>query len=376
MTILSRGLQLLLLAGRTVPRPVSYDVMSAFVSAEVSDSTAQANVFTLTFTLGRSPLFDYPLLRDAVFAPLNRVIIAVVFNALTEVLIDGVVTEQQVASGSRPGEARLVVTGEDLSRMLDRRERSRTFRNQSDADIVNQLLGDPEYATLGLQPQVTPTRIRPNETQRVPSQQGTDLATITALATRNEFVFYVEPTPVIGQSVAYWGPPPRRSGTAQPALTVDMGAETNVESSINFQFNALGPVEHEVGRQEPDSRERLRTPPLFAARTPLARTPAAALRQTIDRQAAKLDSDRAGQVAATTAGRAADAITATGEVDAGRYGRALRARRLVGVRGVGDTFGGLYYVSDVRHHISVGNYRMSFTLAREGVGSTVALVTV
>ena len=205
MTVLDRGLQLLLLVGRTVPRPAGYDVMSAFVSAEVSDSTTQANVFTLTFTLGRSPILDYPLLRDNVFAPLNRVVIAVQFNALTEVLIDGVVTEQQVASGSRPGEARLVVTGEDLSRMLDRQERSRTFPNQSDADIVRSILGAAEYATLGLRPDVTTTRIRPNETQRVPSQQGTDLATINALAQRNSYVFYIEPTAVPGQSVAYWG---------------------------------------------------------------------------------------------------------------------------------------------------------------------------
>ena len=375
MTVLDRGLQLLLLVGRTVPRPAGYDVMSAFVSAEVSDSTTQANVFTLTFTLGRSPVLDYPLLRDNVFAPLNRVVIAVQFNALTEVLIDGVVTEQQVASGSRPGEARLVVTGEDLSRMLDRQERSRTFPNQSDADIVRSILGAAEYATLGLRPDVTTTRIRPNETQRVPSQQGTDLATINALAQRNSYVFYIEPTAVPGQSVAYWGPE-KRLGAPQPALTVDMGAETNVESSINFQLNALGPVEHEVGRQEPASRQRLPTPPMAPSRPPLARTPAAALRRTIDRRAAPLDSDRAGQVAATTAGRAADALTATGEVDAGRYGRALRARRLVGVRGVGDSFGGLYYVSDVRHTISVGNYRMSFTLSREGIGSTVPFVPV
>ncbi|MBP6787056.1 MAG: hypothetical protein KA170_05665 [Candidatus Promineofilum sp.] len=375
MTVLDRGLQLLLLVGRTVPRPAGYDVMSAFVSAEVSDSTTQANVFTLTFTLGRSPVLDYPLLRDNVFAPLNRVVIAVQFNALTEVLIDGVVTEQQVASGSRPGEARLVVTGEDLSRMLDRRERSRTFPNQSDADIVRSILGAAEYATLGLRPDVTTTRIRPNETQRVPSQQGTDLATINTLAQRNSYVFYIEPTAVPGQSVAYWGPE-KRLGAPQPALTVDMGAETNVESSINFQLNALGPVEHEVGRQEPASRQRLPTPPMAPARPPLARTPAAALRRTIDRRAAPLDSDRAGQVAATTAGRAADALTATGEVNAGRYGRALRARRLVGVRGVGDSFGGLYYVSDVRHTISVGSYRMSFTLSREGIGSTVPVVPV
>jgi hypothetical protein len=116
--------------------------------------------------------------------------------------------------------------------------------------------------------------------------------------------------------------------------------------------------------------------PFAPVRPPLARTPASALRKTIDRRAAPLDNDRAGQVAATTAGRAADAITATGEVDAGRYGQALRARRLVGVRGVGDSFGGLYYVSDVRHTVSVGSYRMGFTLTREGLGSTKPILPV
>ena len=35
-----------------------------------------------------------------------------------------------------------------------------------------------------------------------------------------------------------------------------------------------------------------------------------------------------------------------------------------------------YYVSDVRHNISVGTYRMSFTLSREGIGSTVPVVPV
>ena len=54
-----------------------------------------------------------------------------------------------------------------------------------------------------------------------------------------------------------------------------------------------------------------------------------------------------------------------------RYGHILRARRLVGVRGVGDTYGGLYYVKKVTHTIDVtgGSYKQSFELNRRGTGS-------
>ncbi len=375
MTVLPKGVQLQLSAGRTLPKPVGYDVMAAFVSAEVTDGTARRNAFTLTFTLGRGPMLDYSLLRDGVFAPENRVIITALVNAQVEVLMDGVVIDQQVTPGARPGEARLVITGEDLSLLFDLEEESAVFRNQPDSAIVRQLLGKPKYARLGLRLSITETSERPDERQRVLSQQTTDLAMIIELAQRNNFVFTIEPTSTPGVSQAYWGPE-KRMGAPQPALTVDMGAYTNIESAINFQFNALGPVEHKVARQDPQSRARQPVFPSAPTRPKLARTPAAALRQTIDRQAAQLNTALAQQTAESSAGRAADAVTATGEVDVARYGQVLRPRRLVGLRGVGDTFGGLYYVSEVRHTLSPGSYRQSFTLSREGVGSTVPMVMV
>jgi len=46
----------------------------------------------------------------------------------------------------------------------------------------------------------------------------------------------------------------------------------------------------------------------------------------------------------------------------------------VGVRGVGSTYDGLYYVQSVTHRIRPGSYKQSFTLTREGVGSTVPRV--
>ena len=57
-----------------------------------------------------------------------------------------------------------------------------------------------------------------------------------------------------------------------------------------------------------------------------------------------------------------------------RYGRALQLRRLVGVRGVGQDYDGLYYVQRVTHKIKPGEYKQSFTLTREGRGTLTPIV--
>ena len=67
-------------------------------------------------------------------------------------------------------------------------------------------------------------------------------------------------------------------------------------------------------------------------------------------------------------------VQITGELDALRYGDLLRPRGLVGLRGVGFSYDGLYYVKNVSHHLRPGQYRQSFTLTREGTGSTVPVV--
>jgi hypothetical protein len=57
-----------------------------------------------------------------------------------------------------------------------------------------------------------------------------------------------------------------------------------------------------------------------------------------------------------------------------RYGRVLKARGLVGVRGAGDAFDGLYYVRSVTHSIKRGEYKQSFSLSRNGLLSVVPKV--
>ena len=70
----------------------------------------------------------------------------------------------------------------------------------------------------------------------------------------------------------------------------------------------------------------------------------------------------------------AEAVTGEGTLDVVRYGRVLRARQLVGVRGVGPAFDGLHYVTRVTHMIKRGSYTQSFGLSRNGLLSTVPAV--
>jgi hypothetical protein len=68
-------------------------------------------------------------------------------------------------------------------------------------------------------------------------------------------------------------------------------------------------------------------------------------------------------------------VKGSGSLDVTRYGRILKARSLVGVRGAGTAFDGLYYVRSVTHKIKRGEYKQSFTLERNGLVSTLPRVT-
>lgn len=365
------GVRLQLLIGANVPLPAPYEVMEAFVDLEVRNTDRERDTFQMKFTIGKDSLIDYGLLLNGYFDPPNRIVIAVIMGVLPEVLIDGVITSHQVVPSNRPGESTLHITGEDISLMLDLEEKSATHPNQPDFLIVTKLLG--KYGKFGIVPTVTPTTDVPIEINRVPSQQGTDLAYIRLLAQRNGFVFYTEPTPVPGVSTGYWGQD-NRLGAAQPALTMNYGPQTNLDTPINFNFNALGPATPQVTVLDPITKTAISIPAPNGLRPPLARSPAVSLRTSVSRTTAKLDPSQALLRAQSSTTESSDAVTASGEVDAVRYGQVLRARRLVGVAGAGLGYSGNYYVQQVTHKIQRGQYKQSFTLTREGRGALLPLV--
>ena len=63
-----------------------------------------------------------------------------------------------------------------------------------------------------------------------------------------------------------------------------------------------------------------------------------------------------------------------GSLDVLRYGHILSARKLVGVRGAGTLYNGLYFVQSVTSRIRRGEFKQNFTLTRNGLISTVPVV--
>jgi len=194
------------------------------------------------------------------------------------------------------------------------------------------------------------------------------------LADEVGYVFYVEPGPAPGTSIAYWGPE-IRVGVPQPALNLDMDAYTNVES-MNFQFDS----EHKVlpilmiQNQQTKVPIPIPIPDIRPLSPPLGLVPPLSKNTEILSCTAKRSPVQAALIGMAKAARSSDAVTATGTLDVLRYGRLLKARRLVGVRGAGMAFDGLYFVKSVTASIKRGEYKQNFTLARNGLISTVPVV--
>jgi hypothetical protein len=358
--------------GPAVPVPVSAEVLDALKGVEVKSGAGQTSGFTLEFELARrSPLQTLFLLSGGASVPLIRVVLAAVVNGLPEVLMDGVMTNHEFVPGALGGPSTLRVTGEDLSRVMDYVDFSGLPYPAMPVELRVAMIV-AKYAMFGIVPLVVPTLFAdvPLPTDRIPRQQGKDLGYIRQLAEQVGYVFYVDPGPLPGMSVAYWGPE-IRLGIPQPALNTDMDAHTNVEA-LNFQFNSEARTQTLVTIQEPFSKAPIPipVPALSLLKPPLGVVqPLAKVFEPLQDTA---KSSVAGALLSgmAEAGRTADVIKASGSLDVLRYGRCLRARKLVGVRGAGIAFDGVYYVTSVTHTIRRGEYKQSFELTRDAFLST------
>jgi hypothetical protein len=364
------GIRLILLVGETVPLPASSEVMNALSQVEVTNDSELGDGFKITLTLGKDKAADYSLLKSGTFDPFNRVVIGVALGLVPEVLIDGIVAHHQITPGDEPGTSTLTVMGRDLRQVLDLEEKNEEYKNQPDFVIFGRLIA--AYGQYGLVPQPTPTTDVPIEIQRIPRQHETDLKFIERMAKRNGFVFYIEPV-TFGVNRAYFGPE-IRAGLPQPALSVGMGFFTNVKR-LNFSNDALSPESPKGSITEPITKMSLPIPSLPSLKIPpLSSSPAPAKRKTLLRETANQNPISAAITALATATNTPDPVKGNGELDTVRYGSVLRARKLVGVRGVGASYGGNYYVRSVKHAIARDSYTQQFTISREGTGALLPVV--
>lgn len=374
---MNQGVHLTLLAGPLVPLPVPKAVLDSLTSVEVTNNVDGPSVFQLSFTLDKNSILQtiFLLAGGGSIPPIFRVILIVTINGMPETLIDGVMTNHEVTGGSDKEDPQLTITGEDLTKVM----------SYLPFDGVPYPAMPPEarvglillkYAVFGIIPLIIPSVLLdfPNPLEIIPRHKGTDLSYVKALADKVGYTFYVEPGPVPGTNVGYWGPEVR-VGDPQPALNTNMDMFTNVES-LSFSFNAENKKIPILFIQEPNTKVPIPIP--IPDVSPLS--PPLGFLEPLPKGFEPLDNTanlkpwQAAIIGLAKASKAADVATAKGSLDVFVYGRVLKARRLVGVRGAGLAFDGLYFVKQVTHSIKRGSYKQTFSLVRNGLISTVPRV--
>ncbi len=373
---MNRGLHLSLMIGGVKADPVPRAVIEALTEVQVNSSATSQSGFQLKFTLGKRSVIGRDLLPSGYFNPQRRVIIVATVNGTPHVLMDGVITKQDVAPSAEPGGSTLTITGLDISVHMD-------FVDLTGVPYPaiptphRVLLILAKYAVFGVVPMVipSPAALFENPLEKIPKQNGTDLAYVRSLAAATGYVFYIDPGPSPGTSIAYWGPEIRR-GATQPALSVNMDAATNVES-LSFSYDGLARTQFvaTILLPTPPIPIPIPIPSLPVFKPTLAQQSATIMKtRNIPIPVSKFSAGEALQLGLAAVAGSSDAVTANGQLDVLRYGHVLKSRQLVAVRGAGDNFNGRYFVKSVTHTIKRGSYTQSFSLARGGIKSDISRV--
>jgi hypothetical protein len=289
--------------------------------------------------------------------------------------MDGVMTHHELRTDTGPTST-LVVKGKDLTALMDVIQLD-GLPYPAMPPALRVLVALAKYAAFGVVPLVIPSVLEdiPIPIERIPRHQGTDYGYIKALAHEVGYVFYHDPGPALGMSKAYWGPE-IRVGAPQHALNVSLDGPHGNVKSLSFTFDKERKELPVVYIQEPASKAPIPIPipDVTPLNPPLGVVPPLPPKITFLNDTAKLNPLAAAMTGLAYAGQHTDSVFGSGTLDVARYGHVLQARRLVGVRGVGEAFDGLHYVTSVSSSLKRGEFTQSFSLARNALLSTVPTV--
>src|SRR5439155_2085717 len=131
------------------------------------------------FSIAKSSMLLKTLLPAGFFDPMIRVIVIVTLNGTPNVIMDGLITRQQMAPSNEAGRSTLTVTGEDVSQAMDLIDFS-GFPYPAMPPEARVALCVAKYAMFGIIPLVIPSILIdvPIPTETIPRHQGTDLGYI------------------------------------------------------------------------------------------------------------------------------------------------------------------------------------------------------
>jgi phage protein D len=289
------------------------------------------------------------------------VIEAVFGQAGSEEIMRGFIRQISMRYPNSAGEAVVTVICQDDSLPLDRHHQPTTWGDEqptSDGQILRDIIG--RYAHLD-----------------VNNESADGLAEVVLHQSQRDSQFLLQRARINGYELIYsegevYFGPPRLDSEPQPSLMVYAGPDTNCS---NFDINDDGQRPDRVSYETAaETGEENRSATLEPNLTLLGNEPANSNSSGLadfNWQMSVRGSHSDLQMAALAQARAneqAFRITAQGELDGSLYGHVLRVGETVGVDGIGEKYGGIYYVDNVSHRFDQQGYRQTFRLLRNAYG--------
>ncbi len=339
------------------------DVYQDLVGLEVELDDELASMFRMRMGMTlREGAWSH--LDDERFRVWQPVVINAGFGEPSEELINGYITHVKPSFDPDPSKVLLEIWGMDKSVLLDREEKLKDWPGKKDSDIATEI-----FTNYGLTPEVEDTTVVHDETVTTIIQRETDMQFLRRLALRNGYECYVQ------GDTGYFRPP-QIDEDPQPVLAAHFDEQTTLHNFV-LSVNALAPSNVSMYQVDRANKETITVDIEASEQTAFGGIDAPGLltlgmepaKNFVAKNGASSDPEMTA-LCQSLYHRAEWFVTGEGEIPANLYAHVLFPRATVTIKGVGETYSGVYYVNHVTHIFNQGGYTQKMKVKRNGITTT------
>ena len=340
------------------------DLYQDLVSLEVELDDELASMFKLRIAILRQSDGIWAYLDDERFMVWKQITITAGFESGTEELISGYITHIRPYFDPSPSECILEIWGMDGSVLMDREEKLKDWPNKKDSDIALEI-----FSLYGFTPEVEDTEVIHDEAVSTIIQRETDMQFLKRMALRNGFECYIE------GNKAYFGSL-QLEEAPQPVLAVHFGGETSV-NRFSIEVNALTPANVAMFQIDRTNKEIIDAAAENSLQTAMGDIDASEILpigmgsgQVYIGMNVATGNPEMNALCQGLFHKAEWFITGEGDITGNQYGHVLKPRKTVAIKGVSETYSGIYYVTHVTHSFTSNGYTQAFKVKRNAIMPT------
>ncbi|HKQ05855.1 MAG TPA: contractile injection system protein, VgrG/Pvc8 family [Blastocatellia bacterium] len=337
------------------------DLFPSLIELEVEEDHRLAGMFKIKLATTKADDGLWIFLDDERVKPWKKVTISATVADGEVELITGYITLIKPHIDLNESQSVLEIYGTDATCLMSVEEKIKDWPNKSDSDIAQEI-----FAGYNLTATVDATEVIHDEAVSTIIQRETDAQFLKRLARRNGFECFVKGDTGFFRKPVLTEP-------AQPVLAIQFGAETNL-LAFDARLNALRPAATEmhqidtIGKQVEDAVVESSDQRLLGRDGTLSlATPNGAAARLFVKHAVATGQPEMEKLCRALFDEAEWFIEASGKIDSAIYGAILQAKKLVPIKGVGESFSGIYYVTKVKHVFTLDGYVQEFTARRNAM---------